>query len=424
MASSHDIAAVAAPKLTAAIGLRVFGPFALGYFLSYLFRTVNAVIGPDLVAELSIDAAGLGLLTSAYFLSFAAFQLPLGILLDRFGPARTEAALLLFAAAGAFLFAVAETTPQLVFARAFIGFGVSACLMAAFKSFVSWFPSGKLPLINGGVMAAGGLGALSATAPVEAALSVTDWRGVFTVLGVATLAVAAAVILVVPKRPAEAGGTTFRDQIRGVGEIFTSTAFWRVAPLTMASQAAFMSIQGLWAGPWLLDVGGVARDEAARLLFAMAVFQIAGYLAFGWVAERLSRYHVPPMHVSLVGMAFSLCVQGVLLFEPSRHLFALVAGIGFFGSSGIVTYAALSQSFAPHLAGRVNTSLNMLVFFFAFATQAGMGAVIALFPRTAEGMNAPSGYSAAFAAIVAIQLAGLAWYLLQPRVTRRGARTV
>ena len=127
------------------IFLRVFIPFALGYFLSYLFRVVNNVIAPDLVADLGLDAADLGLLTSTYFLTFAAFQLPLGILLDRFGPRRTEAALLVFAGLGAFLFAIAESTIGLIVGRAFIGFGVSACLMAAFKAFGMWVAPGRTP---------------------------------------------------------------------------------------------------------------------------------------------------------------------------------------------------------------------------------------------------------------------------------------
>ena len=143
--------------------LRVFVPFAAGYFLSYLFRVVNAVISPDLVADLALGPADLGLLTATYFLTFAAFQLPLGVLLDRFGPRRIEAVLLLFAAVGALIFAKAHSTVGLVAGRALIGFGVSACLMAAFTAFVMWFPAQRLPLVNGLQMAAGGLGALVAT---------------------------------------------------------------------------------------------------------------------------------------------------------------------------------------------------------------------------------------------------------------------
>ncbi|HSR72854.1 MAG TPA: MFS transporter, partial [Kiloniellales bacterium] len=119
---------------------RVFLPFALGYFLSYLLRVVNAVIAPDLIAELGLAAADLGLMTSVNFLAFGAFQLPVGILLDRFGPRRTESALLLVAAAGALLFSLAGDLLGLVLGRALIGLGTSACLMAAFKAYVQWFP--------------------------------------------------------------------------------------------------------------------------------------------------------------------------------------------------------------------------------------------------------------------------------------------
>jgi len=118
---------------------RVFLPFAAGYFLSYLYRVVNAVIAPDLVADLAIGPSALGLLTATYFIAFASAQLPLGVLLDRFGPRRMEAFLLLFAGLGAYLFARAESLVGLVVARAFIGFGVSACLMAAFKAYTIWF---------------------------------------------------------------------------------------------------------------------------------------------------------------------------------------------------------------------------------------------------------------------------------------------
>ena len=165
--------------------LRLFLPFGLGYFLSYLYRTVNAVIAPNLVQDIGLDPANLGLLTASYFLSFAAFQLPLGVLLDRYGPRRVEAVLLLFAAAGAFIFAWAESLTGLIVGRALIGFGVSACLMAAFKAFTIWLPPERLPLANGIQMISGGIGALAATTPVEMALQLTDWRGVFGTEGAA-----------------------------------------------------------------------------------------------------------------------------------------------------------------------------------------------------------------------------------------------
>src|SRR5512134_2827170 len=143
-------------SLSPVVCLRIFIPFALGYFLSYLYRTVNAVLAPDLVRDIGLEPASLGLLTSAYFLAFAAAQLPLGILLDRYGPRRVEAGLLLFAAGGALLFGRAATLGELLLARALIGVGVAACLMAAFKAFTDWFPRELLPFVNGIQMVSGG----------------------------------------------------------------------------------------------------------------------------------------------------------------------------------------------------------------------------------------------------------------------------
>lgn len=129
--------------------LKLFLPFAGAYFLSYLYRTANAVIGPILTAELALGAGSLGLLTSAYFLSFAAAQLPLGMLLDRFGARRVESGLLLIAATGAATFAIGKSVGDLAFSRALIGLGVSACLMAAFKAFSLWFPADRQASLTG-----------------------------------------------------------------------------------------------------------------------------------------------------------------------------------------------------------------------------------------------------------------------------------
>ena len=251
--------------------LCVFIPFALGYFLSYLFRVVNAVLAPNLASDLGVGPSELGLLTATYFITFAASQLPLGVLLDRFGPRKIEAFLLIFAAVGAFIFSRAQSVSGLVIGRALIGFGVSACLMAAFKAFVIWFDRQQLPLINGFQMAAGGFGALTATAPVEAALGVTDWRGVFFILAIITLAVAAAVFFVVPEKKTETNHNSIKDQLNGIVSVFSSLTFWRIAPLTVMSQAAFLAIQGLWSGPWLRDVAGFERATIARVLLAVAV---------------------------------------------------------------------------------------------------------------------------------------------------------
>jgi MFS family permease len=404
-------------NLSPALLLRVLLPFAAGYFLSYVYRTINAVLSPHLVADLELDASDLGLLTSVYFLTFAAFQLPLGMLLDRFGPRRVEATLLLFAAAGAGLFAVSTDRVELIIGRGLIGLGVSACLMASFKAFVLWFPAARLPAVNGWVLAAGGLGALVATAPVEAALHLTGWRGVFVGLTILSVAVAAALWLAVPERDGGAPASGWREQWRGVAEIFRSPVFWRIAPSSVLSQAAFLAVQGLWAGPWLRDVAGLDRATAADYLFWVAAAMVAGFLGMGQLTYRLSRHGIAPLVVAAAGMALFMLAQLALLLklEPMLPLWVL---FGFLGTAGTLNYAILTQAFPPALAGRVNTALNLLVFVAAFAGQWGMGAIINQWPAAGGGYAEP-GYQLAFG--LALLLQGLTWAWLLLGSWRRAA---
>lgn len=277
-----------------AVIARVFLPFALGYFLSYLFRSVNAVISPYLRADVDLTAGDLGMLTSAYFLAFAAAQLPIGLALDRMGPRKVEGALLIVAALGAGVFAVAESVGALVVARALIGLGVAACLMAALKAMTQWFPLEKLPLVNGIVVASGGVGALAATSPTEWVVEAVGWRPVFGVLAVVTIAAAVILVAAVPdrKRSANVPDETLSQALGKLAVIFKSRAFWRVAPAVAMNQGGFMAIQGLWAGPWLRDVAGLPKDEAATILLFIAVAMVGGQIGIGLIAERLGRLGV------------------------------------------------------------------------------------------------------------------------------------
>jgi predicted MFS family arabinose efflux permease len=399
--------------------LRVIIPFALAYFLSYLFRVVNAVIAPDLAAELQIGPADLGLLTSAYFISFAAFQLPLGLLLDRFGPRCIAAGLMLFAAAGALAFAVAGGLAGLSLGRALIGLGVSSGYMAAIKAYTLWFPAHQWPRINGLHLAAGGFGALAATVPVELALGYTDWRGVFILLAGASAVVAALIFWGVPEKRQAAAVMRLGEQLRGIGQVFTSALFWRVTPLTVVSQVAFMSVYGLWSGPWLRDMAGLNRTEIAVVLFWTSAAMTAGYIIIGFVTERLSRAGIAPMTTAVWGMLLFMVVQALLMAAPVSWAMGLWVLFGFFGTTGVIAYPALAMRFPPQLAGRVSTGLNVIVFIAAFAAQWGIGAVIALYPVAAAGRYAPQGYQASFAILLAVQAVCLAWYGLAGLISGR-----
>jgi len=390
--------------------LVVFLPFAAGYFLSFFYRVVNAVIATDLAADLGLSAGALGLLTSAYFLAFAAFQLPLGVMLDRYGARRIQAALLLVAAAGSLMFALSQEMPGLIAGRALIGIGVSAGLMASFKAFVQWFKPQRLPLINGCLLGFGGLGAITATAPVEFALGFVDWRTVFIWLAFVCVAVGMLIWRVVPERPVESASSSLGEQVAALGTVFRSAWFWRVAPLGAFTMGGTLALQGLWAGPWLRDVADLDRSGVAGVLLLIAVALTAGFVTWGLIAERLGRRGIDASWVVLAGVGMTLVCLLLLVLQPAGWEVPIWMLFAFCSTSGTLLYAVVSRSFDPSLAGRVNTAFNLLVFVGAFGLQWGLGLVIELWEGPQKQGNAPWGYAVAVALLAAAHLCAYVWF--------------
>ena len=299
---------------------RIFLPFALGYYLSYLLRTVNAVISPDLTRELGLTAADLGLLTSTYFFAFGLAQIPVGIALDRYGPRRVEAALLLITAMGGVLFATGDSLPTLASARGLIGLGVAACLMAGLKGFTLWFPRERLASMTGYIMSCGALGAVTASAPLEAALPFLGWRGAFW--GVAALAtgIAALIFFAMPEKDETSHGGDLQSALRGVGEVMTAGRFWSFSGQSAFFTGGFMALQGLWAVPWLMEVNGYSRAVAADHLFWLNIGMLAGQLSIGTWAMRLAARGITPLRLMQVGLFLTMVVEGLIIAEAGSTL--------------------------------------------------------------------------------------------------------
>ena len=387
---------------------RVYIAFAAAYFLSYLYRTANAVISPDLTRELALNPASLGLLTGAYLLAFGLMQIPAGMLLDRFGPRRVEPVLLGVAAVGAITFGLADTLPGLVAARALIGAGVCVCLMAPLKAIAMWYPPERQPSLAGWMMVAGGFGALAATAPLEAALHVTMWRTIFIVLGAVTLIVALGIAWRVPDiaRPAHPPG--FASQWLGVRQVFANPRFWWIAPLAGFGMGSFMAIQGLWAVPWMIDVDGMTRAEAADRLFVLGVVIMLGYLGLGMFSSQLAQIGITPRHLFAAGFAtHTVALASILAGIPGSYAWWSIYGMG--AAVNVLSFTVLSAGFAKEFVARANTALNLLMFTGSFVTQWGIG-VIAEASRERFRFDNAAGLKLAFAVVLALDALTLAWF--------------
>lgn len=409
-----------APLRPGRLALVVLLPFGAGFALSNVLRSVNAVAAPDLVRDFGLSASDLGVLTAAYLFAFGLFQVPVGALLDRFGPRRTQAALLLVAAVGSALFAVAPSPPVLMLARGLIGVGFAAALIGAFKAIALWAPPARAPLFNSAVMACGGLGVLVATRPSDLLVQWLGWRDVFLLFALATVATALLVHRLAPESGTRGERIRFGGELRAFVAIARDPVFYGLAPMIAASSGTQMALMSLWAGPWLADVAGLERDAVGNGLLAMAALFTVGMLGAGAVADLLERRGIGLMWV---------VAAGALLFQVSQ--IGILVGPGTFGAGGatialwclfaatgqvpVLGYVHLSRHFGPSRAGRANTAINLVVFLGAFGLQWLVGPIVDLWPANPAGGHGEAAYRAGFATVLAIQMVAFAWYLVAVR---------
>lgn len=386
-------------------------PFAAGYFLSYLFRTINAVIASDLTADLNLSAADLGLLTSVYFFVFAAVQLPLGALLDRFGPGLVQSVLMLFASAGALIFSSADGLVGLVIGRAFIGLGVAVALMAGIKAVGMWFPPDRLTLATGWLVTLGALGAVTATGPAELVVQHIGWRGLFVVLA-GLSAIAALVVLFAAPEPA--AGPASPGATASFTTIYRDARFWRIAPLSAIGVGTSWSLQGLWASPWLRDVDGFERAAVVDLLAAMALAVCASALLLGAAADRLRRTSVKTESLLVSILGLSMLAQAALVLRwplPPVLPWAIIAAAG---AATVLSFALMGEYFPKAMSGRANGALNLLHVGGAFVLQSATGFIIEQWPLT-SGAYPVEAHQTAMAIPLVLQVAAAAWFAIPRR---------
>ncbi|MGK7654166.1 MFS transporter [Roseovarius sp. B08] len=380
--------------------------FALAYFFSLFFRTVNAVLSPDLQADLHLDAASLGLLTAAYFLGTAVSQVPIGICLDRYGPRRVQTFLLILAAVGIATFGLAASVPILIFARFLIGVGVAGCLVACYQSASLWLPARSLPLASGLFLSVGGVGALAATQPVMIAIRLTDWQTLFVALSGIVLANAFAIWCVAgdpPRRPK----VSLKAWRSGFGTVLRNRRLLRYLPIAALCFGSGSSMQSLWAAPWMRDLGGLSPDSVTWSLTAMAVALMLGSALGGVAGSSLGRLGLTFPRL-IVGSAciFITAELCLVLFPGQFDLFSWLV-IAFTYNPVTLAYAYVAFSQDRAFIGVSNAVMNSGVIMATFMIQYGLGAIFQATNATEEKW--PYLYS--MTGLISLQIAALIWCL-------------
>ena len=400
-----------------ALAVRIFGCFAAGYFMSYGLRSVNAVLAPDLIAELGLTHSQLGSLSSAYFLAFAAMQVPLGIWLDRFGPRRVNAVLMGVAALGCVAFALASSIGTLWLGRALVGAGVSGALMASLTAYRQWFPPQRQTRLAAWMLMSGTVGVLVTTVPVHWALPVLGWRGVFWIAAALLAVIGAGMWAALPRdheRPGGAArGGSFLASLGGYRRVFASGYFWRMTMTAGVVQGGFVSMQSLWVGPWFDTVLGVRGAERADLLFVFNLGLLCCFVALGWLAPRVGPDRASLARIVAIGTAAVVVAELAIAWASGRPAWWLWLAYAAAATTYTLVQPRVGLAFDSALAGRALTGFNLLIFSWMFASQWGFGVAIDAF--RAHGFDEVAAFRGAMTAFAGLHAACLVVFVAWPR---------
>lgn len=400
--------------------LRIFLSFACAYFISYAFRSINAVIAPELINELHISNSQLGLLSAAYFAGFGATQIPVGLCLDKFGPRRTEISLMAFAIIGALIFSYADNFLGLLIGRVFIGMGVSACLMAAFSGFRSWYPLEMQGQLASGMLVFGASGALMTSWPLHALLPYMGWRGVFVAMAaLSCLAIAALYFGLPPKVKKLSDSNSFAKDSEATlswisyKPILTNTFFWRIFPLGTFCYGGFIAIQTLWLGPWLTGVMEYSPESASQVLFSFNAVLLLAYALNALLLPKLAKYGVTTLQYLIWMVGASLIFQACAFYLRGPwvifwwYLLAIACASYVLAQSLIVSY------FPKSFSGRVSTTYNLILFIGAFIVQWGIGYLVDI--GIDAGWPRATAFDMALGIYLGVQVLGYIWFLVAPK---------
>jgi MFS family permease len=378
------VAVTATDTLPRRAAVAVFLAFALAYFISALLRAVTATLSPVLTSEFNLHARDLGLLAGGYFLGFAAMQLPLGAWLDRHGPKKVILGMLTVAVAGCAVFAMADGFTGLMAARALMGVGVAACLMAPLTGYRRWFDAGTQLRANAWMLMTGSLGMLASTLPVQWLLPLVGWRVLFWGLAALVLLAMGVIAVVVPRwrTIATQNIATSADQAGATGQngsyadIARNAYFRRATPLGAVCFGGMVAIQSLWAGPWLTRVAGATPLQAATGLFWMNLGMLVTFWGWGVLLPRMAARGVSVDSLVARIQPFSFVALAVMVAAGpalGEWTFVLLALYCMLSTPSAQVQPVVAMSFAPHLAGRALSAYNLVIFLGIFVVQWGIG---------------------------------------------------
>ena len=357
-------------------GWFIWGVGAAFFLYGFFQRVAPSAMIADLMRDFGAGAAILGNLSAFYFYSYAAVQVPVGVLLDRFGARRMLAAAALLCAAGSLLYAMAGSLPIAYAGRLLIGFGAGVSYIGALFLAARWMPASRFALVTGLTLGAGTIGAVLGQAPLAAAVEAFGWRPPMLWAVIGALALAALFWFATGDGDAPTSAAGERPKLLdGLKLVLTNPQAWLVGPVGFAVAGPVLAFGGLWGVAYVMQVYGVGRPTAATVTSLMLIGFGVGGPVQGWLSDRLRR-RKPPIVGALVlnGLIWVLILTLPRL--PLPLLAAMLFAAGFCSGAMALVFATARELMPPQAVGAVSGVTNMVLMTSGALLQPWIGLVL------------------------------------------------
>ena len=389
---------------------------ASAFTLSQAFRTLAAIMGPPLAAQLALTPQQLGLWAAAFHFSFGVMQLAMGVSLDLYGVRRTILMAFPMAIAGALLSSQASSYAQLMVGQMLIGTGCAPAFLVCTVFISHHFIAQRFTAISGLIMSLSSIGVLATATPLAWLIEASDWRWGFGVLAVCSVAAWGAIWWLVREPAAATADAPGADKpsalgaLRGLLGLFKLPQTLGLVAYAAVAYAGFITLRGLWLGPLLVERHGFSLIQSGNVALAMTFASMASPALFGRIdpgGARRVRW--------LLGFAVlaALMVGTMGLVHLAWADVALAIAYGLLSGYGVLQYGYVRDAYPAHLRGRALSLFTMAMFLGISLMQWASGLAASLAPRAGV-----EPFSAALLTMSALLLAGaLAFWRLPRAVT-------
>ena len=373
----------------------IFAVLTVGYFFVYFHRISVSVVGQDIVADVG---GSIGFLSSVYYWTYTAMQIPSGVMADRFGARAASTVFLLIASIGSLVTCVGTEFWMIVLGKVMIAAGMAVVYVPLMKLVSVWFPKSDFAVLSGVVIAVGNVGAIAATGPLELMAQALGWREVFLVLGVITLVLAVLCATVIRNHPKDRGlpsveavelsehGTAVVESsaaripvMKGLRIVLSGgRKFWTCALAYFLVYGSIMTFQGTWAVTYFNNVYDFVLS-ASWMVTALGVGKILSTLAIGGMTSRgiiRSKRKAMIYGTSVFTVLWAVIFVFAGDIDSYWFWFAVSFAFGFFGGFMTLSFTQVKEWYPIAISGTAVSGTNIFLFLGASVCTTISGAII------------------------------------------------